>query len=133
MCAMFTSLFFFFFNDTATTEIYTRKDTLSLHDALPISQRVRPSRRLSFTVSPLANNSGRSAFSPTGTGHRFGTTPTRMALATFLSTTKAISALDASLALRCRQTQTTPGPGAGAELSWSAVFTRFQSRSEERR
>src|SRR5260370_15552506 len=30
-------LFFFFFNDTATTEIYT----LSLHDALPISLRVR--------------------------------------------------------------------------------------------
>src|SRR2546428_10295271 len=28
------SLFFFFFNDTATTEIYT----LSLHDALPIYQ-----------------------------------------------------------------------------------------------
>src|SRR2546427_5324293 len=28
-----TSSFFFFFNDTATTEIYT----LSLHDALPIS------------------------------------------------------------------------------------------------
>src|SRR2546430_16902025 len=31
--------FFFFFNDTATTEIYT----LSLHDALPISQRARQS------------------------------------------------------------------------------------------
>src|SRR2546421_8600094 len=29
------SLFFFFFNDTATTEIYT----LSLHDALPICGR----------------------------------------------------------------------------------------------
>src|SRR6266511_6169815 len=29
--------FFFFFNDTATTEIYT----LSLHDALPISTRPR--------------------------------------------------------------------------------------------
>src|SRR5213596_2462634 len=28
---------FFFFNDTATTEIYTRPYTLSLHDALPIS------------------------------------------------------------------------------------------------
>ena len=27
----------FFFNDTATTEIYTGEDTLSLHDALPIS------------------------------------------------------------------------------------------------
>src|SRR5437867_6275017 len=30
--------FFFFFNDTATTEIYT----LSLHDALPISIAVTP-------------------------------------------------------------------------------------------
>src|SRR6187549_2352425 len=28
--------FFFFFNDTATTEIYTGWYTLSLHDALPI-------------------------------------------------------------------------------------------------
>src|SRR5213596_4311347 len=28
--------FVFFFNDTATTEIYTRPYTLSLHDALPI-------------------------------------------------------------------------------------------------
>src|SRR5215510_16494492 len=38
-------LSFFFFNDTATTEIYT----LSLHDALPISQPARsrrPRRRL---------------------------------------------------------------------------------------
>jgi len=34
-------LFFFFFNDTATTEIYT----LSLHDALPIS----------FSVSGLSH------------------------------------------------------------------------------
>src|SRR5260370_8972288 len=31
-------LFFFFFNDTATTEIYT----LSLHDALPISSGLGP-------------------------------------------------------------------------------------------
>src|SRR6266568_1448763 len=31
----YSFLFFFFFNDTATTEIYT----LSLHDALPISER----------------------------------------------------------------------------------------------
>src|SRR5258707_13740692 len=36
---------FFFFNDTATTEIYT----LSLHDALPISQPMMS------TVSPAAN------------------------------------------------------------------------------
>src|SRR6266496_6390540 len=35
ICRSFISLHFFFFNDTATTEIYT----LSLHDALPISYR----------------------------------------------------------------------------------------------
>src|SRR5213082_2448890 len=32
----------FFFNDTATTEIYTVSDTLSLHDALPISAGATP-------------------------------------------------------------------------------------------
>src|SRR5882757_11522008 len=34
---------FFFFNDTATTEIYT----LSLHDALPISRAANPNRSYS--------------------------------------------------------------------------------------
>src|SRR2546421_10497179 len=34
----YTTIFLFFFNDTATTEIYT----LSLHDALPIFHRPRP-------------------------------------------------------------------------------------------
>src|SRR5213079_3754665 len=38
------TFFFFFFNDTATTEIYTTTDTLSLHDALPISESCRASR-----------------------------------------------------------------------------------------
>src|SRR5260221_9460748 len=46
-------LFFFFFNDTATTEIYT----LSLHDALPISDADRPLvhdlRGYADTVWPL--------------------------------------------------------------------------------
>src|SRR5256884_8600675 len=47
--------FFFFFNDTATTEIYT----LSLHDALPISD-------CTLFASPSGNdsNSGTSASSP---------------------------------------------------------------------
>src|SRR5258706_1993214 len=39
LSCFFTS--FFFFNDTATTEIYT----LSLHDALPISAAAHPARR----------------------------------------------------------------------------------------
>src|SRR5881392_4503881 len=38
----FIICFFFFFNDTATTEIYTTHNTLSLHDALPISPTRSP-------------------------------------------------------------------------------------------
>src|SRR5215471_19625722 len=41
----FVFIFFFFFNDTATTEIYT----LSLHDALPTSNRTWS---LPFPVQP---------------------------------------------------------------------------------
>src|SRR5215204_7764435 len=37
MCIFISFSFFFFFNDTPTTEIYT----LSLHDALPISYGAR--------------------------------------------------------------------------------------------
>src|SRR6056300_2118105 len=33
----------FFFNDTATTEIYTNLNTLPLHDALPISRSLASS------------------------------------------------------------------------------------------
>src|SRR5256885_8635470 len=39
---------FFFFNDTATTEIYT----LSLHDALPISPPMFPTSPRSKRISP---------------------------------------------------------------------------------
>src|SRR2546430_4401879 len=48
MCAADTDMtFFFFFNDPATTEIYT----LSLHDALPISRPADP-RWSSRAASP---------------------------------------------------------------------------------
>src|ERR1051325_11252797 len=54
--------FFFFFNDTATTEIYT----LSLHDALPIS--------LSGMGGYMPILGGRGQVESTGTvGQRFGT------------------------------------------------------------
>src|SRR5258708_19700821 len=63
MCILFTissltwplvsiCVFFFFFNDTATTEIYT----LSLHDALPISVSVGPGLRV-FTRIPRSTSS----------------------------------------------------------------------------
>src|SRR5256885_8367204 len=49
--------FFFFFNDTATTEIYT----LSLHDALPISGREcgRPARRPRDESAPRHRDFGK--------------------------------------------------------------------------
>src|SRR2546422_8816630 len=43
----FSSFFFFFFNDTATTEIYT----LSLHDALPISDSLERLQIVAAKVS----------------------------------------------------------------------------------
>src|SRR2546422_4839184 len=53
---------FFFFNDTATTEIYT----LSLHDALPIFGRAFRGRGLA--VRPLASRrwTRKSGFVPSG-------------------------------------------------------------------
>src|SRR5436189_3533892 len=43
-------IYFFFFNDTATTEIYT----LSLHDALPISSvHIPPSTRMRPSLRPV--------------------------------------------------------------------------------
>src|SRR5256885_12065403 len=47
--------FFFFFNDTATTEIYT----LSLHDALPISVRVDGYKRGARRVDDLETDNAR--------------------------------------------------------------------------
>src|SRR2546422_5896563 len=51
-------LFFFFFNDTATTEIYT----LSLHDALPISRRssrrFQPLSRSAWSIKTREKASG---------------------------------------------------------------------------
>src|SRR2546426_4824379 len=48
---------FFFFNDTATTEIYT----LSLHDALPIYPRLRVAHRFVVTRQRRAHRSPRDA------------------------------------------------------------------------
>src|SRR5256885_15609931 len=59
---LYLSIFlFFFFNDTATTEIYT----LSLHDALPISQTspapaLRRAPAQALVVAPVVNTSSRS-------------------------------------------------------------------------
>src|SRR2546423_13254843 len=52
-------LFFFFFNDTATTEIYT----LSLHDALPISLN---------TLSPFGNDAGSETYDHQNENHLDG-------------------------------------------------------------
>src|SRR3712207_3646998 len=60
---MSISFFFFFFNDTATTEIYT----LSLHDALPIWTRVEPGRPRTPPGSSAASSSVTPSAEPAGT------------------------------------------------------------------
>src|SRR3546814_11972544 len=74
-------MFFFFCNDTATTDIYTYLHTLSLHDALPICTRsdavmnkVRPSSpkqqlaigRSPAEISPSGSASGVMISNPPG-------------------------------------------------------------------
>src|SRR2546430_17663841 len=49
------TLSFFFFNDTATTEIYT----LSLHDALPISLEIFPSQPPRIPCAPCFHRTDR--------------------------------------------------------------------------
>src|SRR5258708_24287922 len=70
------SFLLFFFNDTATTEIYT----LSLHDALPISGRLAlqraGARRVSEAVPSRLEISGNSAGDQAG--HRVDRKSTRL-------------------------------------------------------
>src|SRR6188768_4591979 len=60
---IYASCFFCFVNETATTEIYTSIDTLSLHDALPISRTATARRAnsvLAMAPSGLADGYERS-------------------------------------------------------------------------
>src|SRR3712207_8267921 len=61
----------FFFNDTATTEIYT----LSLHDALPIWRSASAASSSPATATPVllpCRSPTRTRFSPCSTARRFG-------------------------------------------------------------
>src|SRR3546814_5132152 len=53
---------YFFFNDTATTEIYTYGHTLSLHDALPISSGPVRTCRIATDRSPERRTSRDESF-----------------------------------------------------------------------
>src|SRR2546422_5468474 len=62
----YVSTFSFFFNDTATTEIYT----LSLHDALPICALLpRPTRLTMFSLRRVARSPWRSSRGTVPTGN----------------------------------------------------------------
>src|SRR3546814_18510838 len=58
---------YFFFNDTATTEIYTYGHTLSLHDALPICLAVRQASEAPCRARPASGRCGGPASTPVST------------------------------------------------------------------
>src|SRR5215475_15782066 len=73
---------FFFFNDTATTEIYT----LSLHDALPIWRPARAgnrSRCSTTTTSGRTRRTGRSCRSPDRKSTRLNSSHVKISYAVF--------------------------------------------------
>src|SRR3546814_4016819 len=72
---------FLFFNDTATTEIYTYGHTLSLHDALPISTAAGPGAIWStaaFTRTTIPNGRPREASGSTARRRAASTRPIPM-------------------------------------------------------
>src|SRR2546421_6482262 len=70
MVQLVFSVYVFFFNDTATTEIYT----LSLHDALPISGRSRCPHRATHDAPGLRRPRGRRTSWSGGTRRRCAST-----------------------------------------------------------
>src|SRR5256885_5482979 len=108
-------LFFFFFNDTATTEIYT----LSLHDALPISRR-RPD------AGPRSR-SGRTAGARPACGGEWGSRRDRK------STRLNSSHLVISYAVFCLKKKKKSTDRASCLLDWSRRPVHGAVTSEPKR
>src|SRR3712207_7404259 len=87
----------FFFNDTATTEIYT----LSLHDALPISKAARASRTGGSAVARSAGVS-RTIFPSGPTFRSTQVVASRSPLDTFARSEEHTSELQSRQYLVCR-------------------------------
>src|SRR3546814_1684131 len=64
----------FFFNDTATTEIYTYGHTLSLHDALPIWWNCTPTMGARRCAMPMITPESDTAVTARSAGSDSGTT-----------------------------------------------------------
>src|SRR5687768_18527777 len=92
MLMSYASCLFFFFNDTATTEIYT----LSLHDALPIF-RNRPKQ----SRSALHNRDGSARETTRAPGQRVGP-PTSFCRCEWHRSEEHTSELQSRLHLVCR-------------------------------
>src|SRR5258705_4441337 len=109
MACLYSShcLLFFFFNDTATTEIYT----LSLHDALPISITVsRPDLVVSALTGPVRAARGGTA-AVTATVKNFAAAPATAppsSLKFYLSDDQTLDAADIELS------PARAGPALGA-------------------
>src|SRR5688572_31365931 len=79
MIAPYDILFFFFFNDTATTEIYT----LSLHDALPISPIFITPSETCACAAPAASASAAARQMPDRKSTRLNSSHSQISYAVF--------------------------------------------------
>src|SRR2546430_7496062 len=113
---LFESSCFFFFNDTATTEIYT----LSLHDALPISER-------KSGLDRRAHNCDLQVLARHGEFHRtidrkstrLNSSHSQISYAVFCLKKKTTSSHQLRLVSERRPSTTTPAPSRSCSYSAS--------------
>src|SRR2546422_3021028 len=108
--------FFFFFNDTATTEIYT----LSLHDALPISPRHRARRSFISSQERMVREPELSAIPPTessGPPPRPATNP--RTLSSRIRSEEHTSELQSRLHLVCRLLLEKKKKNKSTDTTWT--------------
>src|SRR2546430_3117039 len=103
--------FFFFFNDTATTEIYT----LSLHDALPISWRIH--LRSSQVTTDCSSATVTSAYRDRKST-RLNSSHSQISYAVFCLKKKKTDDLAVRTGWRAHVSELHPAPGCPLAIHW---------------
>src|SRR5690348_17466096 len=104
--------FFFFFNDTATTEIYT----LSLHDALPILRPRQPDGTAAIDVPPDAVRAPPSACAQDRKSTRLNSSHPSISYAVFCLKKKKKKKIYHSSSIKCKYLRSSTQPYANCPI-----------------